>query len=192
MITDEFVNDNNLKMIELKPMFHAVDFKDLDKKFKSMLTEFSPIGKSVTIKEYFGEGIGIATALKYFANNGILEEGKDFQGIYVFSKEKTPFYVGISQHVIERITQHVKGKNHFSSSFCYRLGANVFKQKHGYSHEGGRKGLPFGEYVEPTKKQLIDCQVAFYKVEDSLELYLFEVYVAMKFGTLYYNSFKTS
>jgi len=177
-------------MIELDQKFHPTDFKELDKEFSRKHEKFLSQEKCL-IKKYFGEGIGLATALKKLSEEKLITDAKDFQGIYVFSTNDTPFYVGISQHVIERIGQHVKGKNHFSSSFCYRLGANVYLKEHGVCHEGGRKGLDFLKYVEPTKIQLMNCEVAFYEVEDCLELYLFEVYLAMELGTLYYNTFKT-
>ena len=178
-------------MIELKPVFHEIDFKDLNKRFNHLFQQFSPIKNYFSIEDYFGAGKGLVTATRSLANDEYIEKEEDFQGIYVFSKNKKPFYVGMSQHVIERIIQHVKGKSHFTSSFCYKLGANEHIRQKGHTHEGGRGGLGFDEYVEPYKKELMKCQAAIFEVENCLELYLFEVFVAMKLGTLHYNLFKT-
>lgn len=178
-------------MIKLESQFHELDFKSFDLKFSNMLKEFSPVKNSISISSYFGEGQGIASCKRNLFENKIILNLEDFSGVYVFLKDKVPFYVGISQHVIERIIQHLKGKNHFSSSLCYKLGADHFIKVNGKPHAGGRKGLPFNEYGELAKKELMLCDVSFYKVECSIELYLFEVYLALKLGTLNYNSFKT-
>lgn len=178
-------------MIELNPKFHTIDFKNIDEKFTEMFNDFSPVNSNFSIENYFGEGLGLSTSLKTLLANSLIYEPEDFQGIYVFFKDNHPFYVGISRHVIKRITQHVKGKNHFSSSLCYRLGANLYEKEMGVVHSGGRAGLDFKKYCDPGKAALMKCNVAFYKVEDFLELYLFEVYVAMKLGTLHYNLFET-
>ena len=178
-------------MIELNPKFHIVDFKNIDEKFTEMINEFKPINMNFSIEKYFGKGLGSSSSIKDLFNDSLISERKDFQGIYIFFKDNQPFYVGISRNVITRIIQHVKGNNHFSSSLCYRLGANLYKKEMGVAHSGGRAGLDFKKYCEPGKAALIKCNVAFYKVDDFLELYLFEVYVAMKLGTLNYNLFET-
>lgn len=178
-------------MIKLNLIHHSIDFKYLNKKFTSTLKKFDPLTKAILIEQYFGNGIGLKGSMSLLANEEIIPSNSDFQGIYVFSKDSIPFYVGISQHVIERIHQHVKGKDHFSSSFCYRLGRETHFTEHGRHHEGGRAKLDFKKYVEPHKQELMKCNVAFFQMDDCLELYLFEVFVAMKLGTLHYNSFKT-
>lgn len=178
-------------MIKLESRFNALDFKSFDLKFSNMLKEFSPVKNSISISSYFGQGMGLASCRNKLFEGKQIPNLEDFPGVYVFLKNKIPFYVGISQHVIQRIMQHLKGKNHFSSSLCYKLGADHFAKINGTPHGGGRQGLPFNEYGELAKKELMLCDVAFYKVECSIELYLFEVYLALKLGTLNYNSFKT-
>lgn len=160
-------------MIDLKPIFHNLEFKEFNKKFESYYKKFSPHKNKVSLNKYFGEGIGKANTLKYLYKDGMIKKSADFSGIYVFIKNDIPFYVGISQHVIERLIQHVKGKNHFTSSLCYRLGANYHLVKMGEPHQGGRAGLKFEEFGEPAKKELMKCDVAFFQIDDHLELYLF-------------------
>ena len=115
----------------------------------------------------------------------------DFKGIYLFMKNSAPFYVGISKHVLKRINQHVKGTNHFTSSLAYRIGANEFRRKNGVGHKGGRDGLDFGKYGSLAKSNLFKCEVAWLQIDDDIDLFLYEVFLSMKFGTLLYNEFKT-
>ncbi len=166
-------------------------FEDLPKEFENQFRLFDPVNNSVSVKKYFGEGMGIANALFQLNSANIINSEKDFKGIYVFLKSGKPFYIGISKNVIRRIIQHVKGTSHFTSSLCYKLGADRHVKLNGEKHSGGRKGLDFPKYAEPAKKELIQCNIAMFPVKEDIELYLFEVFVAMKLGTLNYNEFKT-
>ena len=178
-------------MINLEPKRHTRKFKHLNEVFEDWYKAWNPIQNNFRIEEYLGDGLGVAKGLKKLKNEGLCDLDKDFKGIYVLQKLGKPFYVGISKHVIKRIIQHVKGKNHFTSSLSYSLGAQSHIEKHGKSHEGGREGLDFEEYAEPEKRELLRCDVSIFPVENDLELYLFEVFMAMKLKTLRYNKFQT-
>jgi hypothetical protein len=170
-------------MILLKPNFYKIKFVDTVAEFPEMLRALTS-SKKYSIKDYFTS----------YGVDGICEQleiEKDFEGLYIFFKNEKPFYTGISKKVIRRINQHVKGKNHYSSSLCYKMGAALHKSINKESHLGGRGGLDFVKYVEPAKKELMKCQFAFIKIPNDVKLYLFEVYVAMELGTLHYNSFCT-
>lgn len=178
-------------MINLKSQKHSKSFEELIYVFNRWLKSWDPLNNNIAIKKYFGNGFGKAKSLKKLSSDGIVDFKNDFKGIYLFQNKGKPFYAGISKHVIERIIQHVKGKNHFSSSLSYKLGADEYLRKNGEPHTGGREGLDFKVYAEPAKRELMNCNVSFFPVENDLELYLFEVYTAMKLETLYYNEFKT-
>ena len=54
------------------------------------------------------EGLGIRTLLQRFQLEG------DFRGCYVLMEVARPVYVGISQAVLQRLRQHVRGATHRS------------------------------------------------------------------------------
>lgn len=178
-------------MIELDLKYHDKPYEELTSIFNAWIGKWNPVYNNFRVKDYFDEGMGVVSALKSLENKGLISSKSDFKGIYVFLKSGKPFYVGISKHVVQRIVQHVKGKNHFTSSLSYRLGADKYYEQHGKKHDGGREGLDFDKNAEPAKKELMNCDLALMPVENDLELYLFEVFTAMKLGTLTYNEFKT-
>ncbi|UXX78611.1 hypothetical protein N7E81_14715 [Reichenbachiella carrageenanivorans] len=178
-------------MIKSSPKSHTSTFEELAVIFDSWLNDWRPIDNSLKIEEYFGKGYGVKRSLQKLHKFEKVKLKNDFKGIYLFLKNGKPFYTGISKHVIERINQHVKGTNHFSSSLSYRIGADEYLNRNGESHTGGREGLDFEKYAEPAKSELIKCEVSLFRVEKDLDLYLFEVYIAMKLKTLYYNEFRT-
>jgi predicted GIY-YIG superfamily endonuclease len=178
-------------MIKHKSKFHSRNFEDLVPVMESWFKEWSPNKNHVPIKEYFGPGMGDKGVLLSLNSKKIIRAELDFKGIYVFLKNGNPFYTGISKHVVHRISQHIKGKSHFTSSLCYRLGAELHLKTEGKKHSGGRAGLDFEIYPKQAKEELFKCDVAMLEVSDDLELILFEIFVAMKLGTLNYNEFKT-
>ncbi len=178
-------------MIKLKSVAHPATFGELLESFEKWLVDWSPLADNHPVADYFGEGLGLKRSVQKLFAEGILDTESDFRGIYLFLKKGRPFYAGISKHVVERLIQHVKGTNHFSSSLSYKLGADEYLRRHGEPHDGGREGLNFEEYAEPGKSELMKCNFAVFPVENELELYLFEVFVAMRLETLYYNEFRT-
>lgn len=158
---------------------------------ESWLKEWNPNKNHVPIEEHFGSGMGYKRVLLSLSSKNIIPAQQDFKGIYVFLKNESPFYTGISKHVVHRILQHIKGKSHFTSSLCYRLGAELHLKTEGKKHAGGRAGLNFDIYPKQAKEELFKCDIAMLEVSDDLELILFEIFVAMKLGTLNYNEFKT-
>lgn len=178
-------------MISHKLKFHSRSFEDLVPIMEAWFKKWNPSKNHLPIKDHFGPGMGDKKALQSLNSKKIIGAQHDFKGVYVFLKKEEPFYTGISKHVVHRIVQHVKGKSHFTSSLSYRLGAELHLKKEGKKHSGGRAGLDFDVYPKQAKEALFKCDVAMLEVSDDLELILFEIFVAMKLGTLNYNKFKT-
>jgi len=142
------------------------------------------------------EAMKSALPLSRFATPGmgpkaILQElnlSADFPGCYVFLEQGQPIYVGISQGVIRRILDHVKGRDHYTATLAYNM---AFKD---YPHQMTRKEAmrrkDFMAAFDQAKKSLAACDVAFIQIDDVVELYLFEVYAAMELDTKW-NSFRT-
>lgn len=180
---------NKQSLIETLPEFHKASYEKLSVLFDSMFKDWDPINNQLSLKDHFYSGT--KTSLKSIRKHYPNLPEQDFKGVYVFIKNNIPFYVGISKEIIRRILQHLKGTDHYKSSFCYKIGADVYFKQNGIKHDGGRKGLPFEKWVNPVKEELFDCNISLFSIEDDLELYLFEVFASMKLGTLYYNKFKT-
>lgn len=83
------------------------------------------------------------------------ETKKDFQGIYVFVHDRTPFYIGISKGVIGRIIQHTKGHSHHTSTLAYNIGLIRYEIEKGHKYIGGRKEFDFKADVAPAKEFLL-------------------------------------
>lgn len=178
-------------MIKLNPEFYPYSFADLNIRFEKWFDNWNPLENHTPLNHHFDYGNGHIGGLKSIKQVLKGLPANDFKGIYVFIKDNIPFYVGISGGVIKRIIQHLKGNNHFSSSLCYKLGANYHFELLNIKHTGRRKDLDFDKWGKLAKQELLKCNVAIMAVEEDLELYLFEVFVSMKLGTLFYNLFKT-
>ncbi len=74
------------------------------------------------------EGVGVRSLLQRFQ----LED--DFRGCYVLMNAQQPVYVGISQGVLQRLRQHVRGVTHFDASLAYRMAAT--RRPHGLTRSG--------------------------------------------------------
>jgi hypothetical protein len=68
----------------------------------------APIPMSLFCKK----GFGVKSILSCLQRSG------DFSGCYVLLREGTPFYVGISRTVVQRLRQHVTGNTHFDASLA--------------------------------------------------------------------------
>lgn len=182
---------------------HKYSFQTLVNNFPEKLDEFDPVNNCIEIQSYFGEGYGSVSAKEKLLKDGIIEnnwlykyvtkkgkEKEDFKGIYIFLYHKIPFYVGISKGVIGRILQHVKGNNHFTSTLAYNIALLQYEKKFDKEYIGERKKFDFKNNVTPVKKFLLHQQIAFLPIFCDEELYLFEIYCAMKYGTML-NSFET-
>jgi predicted GIY-YIG superfamily endonuclease len=184
------------KIIEqvTKPREISKSFWDIVNEFESKFSEFNPIDNCFEIKDYFGKDLGKTSAKnKLIKDNKIKEkwlDGKDFMGIYVFIHERSPFYVGISKGIIGRITQHIKGRTHNTSTLAYKIGLIRYKLLNGKEYNGNRKDLNFETEVEPIKGFLLKQKIALYHIENPEELYLFETFCSMKLKTCL-NVFET-
>ena len=168
-------------------------FKEVTKSFESSFNKLIDPKNRLTVADYFGDGIGLKSCQdKLKEKIKLRDKDDDFRGLYIFFIDDEPIYTGISNVVLKRIQQHVKGTSHFTSSLCYKMGADHHKELNGVAHKGGRKGLPFKTYSEPFKKILKEkSEVSILPIESPIELYLFECYVAIEANTHYYNRFET-
>lgn len=158
-------------------------FQELaNKELPRLLTALND-SKAYSISDLLGEGLGVATALKTIGKT------EDFAGLYIFIDpslltNQQVIYTGISRFVIQRLNQHIKGGNHNSASFAYKIAHKTT------AHTGKRTELS-QSYIQAEQKYLKGLQVKFIEVANPLERYIFEAYVAMHFNTAF-NTFETS
>lgn len=192
----------DLLKIITKRQAPEIEFAALVNSFDKKLMEFNPVQKSFEIKKYFLNG-GIKSVTKKLLNDKIVSETslyeyttksgkikKDFKGLYVFFHDKTPIYVGISKGVIGRILQHVKGHSHNTSTLAYTIGILRHQLLTGEKYIGARKEFDFKANVTPVKEFLLKQRIAFLPVQNTEELYLFEIYCAMQLQC-FLNKFET-
>lgn len=118
-----------------------------------------------------------------------LGKEKDFSGCYILLKNRKPFYVGISRSVVKRLTQHVKGKTSEAASLAYRMACN--RKPHSLWRAVAMQDVQFQNEFERAKKALRSMDVAVIEIQNPVELYLFEVFCALKCGTGRFNTFAT-
>jgi hypothetical protein len=128
-------------------------------------------------------GIGPATVLRKFRKT------EDFPGCYVFVENGRPLYVGISRGVIDRLFQHLKSKNHFSSSRAYFMAEQ--QNDPGGTRDQNMVNPAFRLLFEAAQKRLEACSIATVQIDNPLELYVFEAYAAMELRTVEFNTFGT-
>ena len=158
-------------------------FQELaEKELPRLLTALNA-SSSYALSDLLGEGTGIASALKTIGKH------KNFEELYVFIDESLPpeqqvIYTGISRFVIQRLYQHIKVRNHNAASFAYKIAHK------NTAHIGTRNKMP-PEHIQTEQTYLKKLKVKFIKIENPLERYILEAYVAMHFNTAY-NTFETS
>ncbi|WP_445989681.1 hypothetical protein ACSVCE_18750 [Chromobacterium haemolyticum] len=135
--------------------------------------------------------------LARFAQPGVAEKtltkqlglSSDFSGCYVLIEQGRPFYVGISRGVIKRLRQHVTDKTHFGASLAYKMASQTVG--HQLTRDEAMKDPQIALAFAQAQQRLIAADVAFIRIDNPLELYLFEAYSAMQLDTADWNTFRT-
>jgi hypothetical protein len=141
------------------------------------------IDKAIPMSKFAENGVGVVNLLR---DQNL---SADFKGCYVLLRGKKPVYVGISQGVIKRLRQHVRGKTHFDASLAYRITAKKFP--HNMTRSIAMENPEFAKQFDKAKGSIRGLKVAFIEIENPLELYLFEAYCAMELDTCKHNTFET-
>ena len=137
----------------------------------------------IAMAEFGATGVG---------TSGILTKlglKKDFKGCYVLIDRGRSIYVGISQNVIQRLQQHVKGKTHYDASLAYRMAAA--NNPHSTTRSGAMHNDAFKDSFMRSKDYIRTLAVAYIEITNPVELYLFELYCTMELNTDQWNTFKT-
>lgn len=133
--------------------------------------------------EFAQNGIGPKSIAAKFHLDG------DFSGSYVLIEDSDPVYVGISRSVLARVRQHVLGRSHFDASLAYLIAQRRLPTKGQRS-----KNMEIPEFqvaFAGAQEYLRGLHVATVRIDNPLELHVFEAYAAMALGTAEWNSFRT-
>lgn len=113
----------------------------------------------------------------------------DFSGCYTLLEDQRSVYVGISRGVLERVRQHMLGRSHFDASLAYLIAQRrrPTKGKRAANMEIADFRVAFDE----AQAYLRRLNVAAVRIDNPLELHVFEAYAAMALGTSEWNTFRT-
>jgi predicted GIY-YIG superfamily endonuclease len=138
---------------------------------------------SIPMADFAQDGVGVRTLLQRF------QREDDFSGCYVLMEGERPIYVGISQGVLQRIRQHVRGMTHFDASLAFRIAAS--RRPHQFTRSAAMADVEFQGYFRQSQQYLRSLHVAFIEIQNPLELYIFEAFAAMELDTAEWNTFET-
>lgn len=118
-----------------------------------------------------------------------LDRRGDFPGCYVFIHREKPEYVGISRSVLKRLVQHLNYDSHYSASLVYRMATEDYP--HEMKRDQAMRDEQFKAAFLSAQDRLRKMTVAWVEIQNDLELYLFEVFAAMRLNTETWNTFRT-
>lgn len=118
-----------------------------------------------------------------------LNPPRDFPGCYVFIEGEKPVYVGISRGVVKRLVQHLNHDSHYSASLVFRMASKEYP--HEMKRDQAMKDDQFRAAFFGRQEHLRNMKVAYVEINNDLELYLFEVFAAMRLDTDTWNTFRT-
>ncbi len=117
------------------------------------------------------------------------------KGIYVLFDKNKPIYVGRSNNIKRRLNEHSnEGSDRYSATFAFRLALKEYERKYRKSVKGVRrqdleKDHEFAFEFKEAKSRVAEMGIKVIDIDDQITQTIFEVYAAMKLGTLEYNSF---
>lgn len=97
--------------------------------------------------------------------------------------------MGISRGVLKRLVQHLNFDSHYSASLVYRMATEDYP--HEMKRDQAMKDEQFKAAFLSAQDRLRKMTVAWVEIQNDLELYLFEVFAAMRLNTETWNTFRT-
>ena len=120
---------------------------------------------------------------------------KDISGIYLFSENGKPVYVGRSRNIRNRYNGHINSSP-YSASFAFLLardktGMNEASYKSGpKTRKELMKDCKFKKAFDDARQQIREMELRYVEESDSIRQALLEIYCAVKLNTEY-NKFET-
>lgn len=114
------------------------------------------------------------------------EKVPEDSGCYVVMKNGTVFYVGIAKNLKRRLKQHLLA-DPSGANLAVRMAAKILDEK----ISKVKKNSCFDAAFSQAKENLRTSTVAWIRIKNPLEMYIFEPYCAMAFNTEEFNYFDT-
>ena len=117
-------------------------------------------------------------------------------GVYLFSESARPLYVGRSNRIRKRLSNHCrKSATHRMAAFAFRLAREMTNNLNAtYTTEGSRRELmaipKFTKAFEEAKARIREMDVRYVEETDPTRQCVLEIYVAVALQTPY-NDFDT-
>jgi hypothetical protein len=174
--------------------------ENLYSKLKTVATELKENinSKSIPVSKLISEGRPEFRKLmetKGFLPNLIGDKKlpNEFQGLYVFSDNERPIYIGMSRAIMRRILGHIKVDNKNYASLAYLMAKKQYAETH-----DGDENIPMGEIKGLIKRKQEDIKKFSFTVkligEETPSQHAF-MHMAENFCANYFkahwNSFKT-
>jgi hypothetical protein len=117
------------------------------------------------------------------------------KGIYILYENDLPIYVGRSNRMRQRISEHGRNSSdHYSASFAFNL-AKKEAERQEVNINKTRKELQgdekFKKIFDDSKARVARMKIRAVGIDDPIIQHLFEVYVALSMKTTEYNDFDT-
>jgi predicted GIY-YIG superfamily endonuclease len=126
--------------------------------------------------------------LKTIERKEISKVLKKKKGVYVFLEKDIAVYIGKTDDLGRRLSEHVRaGSKNNDANFAYKLAKLEWKQNNKTAQKITRKILEATESFKPhfdkAKKSVADMQMQFVVINDPYHQYLFEFWLAIKLKT---------
>ena len=117
------------------------------------------------------------------------------KGIYVLYENSKPIYVGRSNRISKRLTQHGRGySDHNSATFAFKLAKETATERQidvNKTRAELVKDPKFSKVFGQAKQRVAKMRFRLIPIEDQVSQTLFEVYAILKLRTFKYNDFVT-
>lgn len=116
-------------------------------------------------------------------------------GIYLFSYDDKPIYVGQSRNLRKRLRQQTAiTSRENQASFAFNLAKRSAREA-GLTLAGSRAAVEadpeFAQHFEQARREVAQMTVQFIELADPIERTLFEIYASLALETEEFNSFET-
>lgn len=116
------------------------------------------------------------------------------KGVYVFFEDDVPVYVGKTDNLVRRLSEHAReGSKNNDANFAFKIAKLEWFEQNKLEEKITRKFLDqlpeFSSTFKKAKSRVGNMTMKYVPIDDPYEQYLFEFFAALHFKTKY-NEFK--
>lgn len=119
---------------------------------------------------------------------------KGLKGVYIFFENDVPVYVGKTDNLARRLSEHARtGSKNNDANFAFKIAKLEWLEQNKLEAKITRKFLEelpeFGDTFKKAKSRVYSMKMKYVHIDDPYEQYLFEFYASLFFKTKY-NDFR--